>query len=89
VKQATMSRACRCWLLQIVGVGLVWPTIVAATGVCSYFTLVNEESINALISTGFATSILLSLINTLGAMAVRLTMDIEGWHPRNVTSVRN
>lgn len=68
--------------------GLAWPAIVAATGVCSYYTLMNEAAINALISTGFATSLLLSLINMAGASAVRATMDIEGWHPRSVTNVR-
>ena len=72
---------------QTLGMGIVWPSVLVATGVCSYYTLKYEDIVTALLGSGFATSLLLSLINTLGAAAVRCTMDIEGWHPRLITAV--
>lgn len=46
--------------------GVVWPAIVAGTGVCSYYTLRYTDEINAFMNTDFATSIMLSLITTVG-----------------------
>lgn len=42
---------------------MVWPGIVALTGVCSYYVLRYEDDINSLLGGGFATSILLSLVS--------------------------
>ena len=53
--------------MQAVGLGLFWPTTVAAVAMCSYFTLKYEDAINRFIGTDFATSVILSLITTTGA----------------------
>ena len=58
------SRALAC-TLQVIGSGLVWPAIVAATGVSSYYALRYGAVVNALLGGGFATSILLSLVGLL------------------------
>ena len=53
--------------MQVVGLGIIWPAIVAAVAACSYFTLKYEDAINHFIGTDFATSVMLSLITATGA----------------------
>jgi hypothetical protein len=73
--------------MQAIGLGVVWPATVAAVAACSYYTLKYEVAINHFIATDFATSIILSLITTVGASLVRASISVELWHPRFVTGV--
>ena len=80
-----VSELLRC--VQVFGLLIVWPLMVAGTAAATYLIVVNNDVIIARTGFGFAPLVMLSLVSVISGMLCTLSVVTEDWHPRMRTNV--
>ena len=74
--------------MQLIGLLVVWPLMVAGTAAATYLIVVNNDLIIQHLGFGFAPLIMLSLVSVISNMLCTMSTLTESWHPRMRTNVR-
>ena len=82
---STYFRDCR--LVQVFGILVVWPLMVAGTAAATYLIVTNNDLIIQRSGFGFAPLLMLSLVSIVSGILCTMSVLTEDWHPRMRTNV--